>query len=110
MDNEELRVIDSKINNLNELRIFDEVLNKIKSSGSNLNQNLNEKTFIQEVDERLKKLEIMKDMLKGDASYLESNKKLMKRTEKERQKSKRVRKKLFEQSKSKSRINFHFFS
>lgn len=78
MNNEELQVINSSLNNINGIQIFDHIITKLKNSTMSVNrgENVKEKNFIQEVDERVLKLENIKNILKGDSFYLENLEKL----------------------------------
>lgn len=68
---EEINFISSKINGINNMKIFEDVLNGIPSQNAN-NQDRKPKNFLEEIDDRMHRLEKIKDNLKGDAFYLEN--------------------------------------
>jgi len=78
MNIDEIKYIDSKVDIINRRRLFSDMMNprnKLKAfNNSNKNDNF-EKSFIDELDDRTVRLEKLKDVLKGDAFYLEPKKK-----------------------------------
>jgi thiaminase len=80
MNIDEIQYIDSKVDIINRRRLFSDMMNpKNKLKAFNNNKNIKndnfEKSFIDELDDRTVKLEKLKDVLKGDAFYLEPKKK-----------------------------------
>jgi hypothetical protein len=70
MNGEELQLLSSKINSISNLHIFDRMMQSVKTHKNSNTVEL-KRNFIEEIDEKMDKLENMKNVLKGRKSIIQ---------------------------------------